>query len=250
MLSDARRFHWLRTENLYATAGINRPLHKHHQVSFSFSYEGIKVLPHEGRFVSKSNSLIDPSTYHWKHFAGTRFDYLYSHVNDPLVPTKGAGFSASIGYTSDLQQSDRSFTTASALLNFYQPLFSSFSLYIRSGGATLWGDPAFYQYNTIGGGITLRGYLRNRFFGRTVYYQQNELRFIKDVKSYLFNGKAGLIALYDFGRLWHPGETSGNWHYGIGGGILLAPFRRFSAQVYYTFSPEDRVINLRIGRFF
>jgi hypothetical protein len=250
VLSDYSRYHWLRTENLYASAGINRPLHQHHQIFFTFYYEGVKVLPHDGRFVSKSNSLIKPSTYQWKHFAGTRFDYLYNHTNDPLVPTKGADFSTNVAYTSNLQQRSGSFTTAEAVFDFYQPLFSSFSLYIRLGGASLWGEPEFYQYNTIGGGITLRGYVRNRFFGRTVYYQQNELRFIRDVRSYLFNGKGGLIALYDFGRVWHPGEASGKWHYGIGGGILLAPFRKFSVRVYYTFSPEDRMINLRIGRFF
>jgi hypothetical protein len=66
----------------------------------------------------------------------------------------------------------------------------------------------------------------------------------------LYNGKAGLIALYDFGKVWHPGETTNRWLYGIGGGVLVAPFQKFSLRVYYTFSPEDRVINLRIGRFF
>lgn len=250
ILSTYSRFHWLRTENLYSTAGVNTPLGRHHQVAFSLYYEGVKVLPQEGRFISKGNSFIDPSTYRWKHFAGTRFDYLFHRTNDPLVPTRGATIFTTLAYTKNLQQSSRSFTTAAAAIDFYQPLFSSFSLYIRSGGGTLWGQPEFYQYPTIGGGITLRGYVRNRFFGRTIFYQQNELRFIKEVKSYFFNGKGGLMAVYDIGRLWHPGEASGKWHYGIGGGVLLAPFHKFSARVYYTFSPEDAVFNLRLGTFF
>jgi hypothetical protein len=250
ILSDNRRFHWLRTENLYATAGINTPLHRFHQIAFSFFYEGVKVLPQDGRFISKGNSLIDGSTYDWKHFGGARFDYVYSRLNDPLVPTKGLAFSTSISHTGNLQDKGRTFTTTGGLIDLYQPLTKAFSLYIRSGAATLWGKPEFYQHNSIGGTITLRGYVRNRFFGRTVYYQQNELRFIKEVRSHLFNGKAGLIGLYDVGRVWHPAETSSQWNYGIGGGLLLAPFQKFSLRVYYTFSPEDRVINLRIGRFF
>ncbi len=250
VLSDSRRYHWLRTENLYATASLNRPLNPYQNIYFTFFYDGVKVLPQEGRFISKGNPLIDAATYQWKHFAGARFDYVYSRLNDPLVPTKGFGFSAGVSHTDNLQQKARSFTSTAAQVELYRPLTKAFSLYIRSGGATLWGNPEFYQYNSIGGTITLRGYVRNRFFGRTVYYQQNELRFIRDVKSYLFNGKAGLIGLYDFGKVWQPGATTNQWRYGIGGGLLIAPFQKFSLRVYYTFSPEDRVINLRIGRFF
>jgi hypothetical protein len=247
VLSDNRRFHWLRTENLYATAGISTPLHRFHHIYFTFFYEGVKVLPQDGRFISKGNGLIDPSTYQWKHFGGARFDYVYSRLNDPLVPTKGLAFSTTVSHTGNLQDKGRTFTTTGALVDLYQPLTKAFSLYIRSGAATLWGKPEFYQHNSIGGTITLRGYVRNRFFGRTVYYQQNELRFIKDVRSYLYNGKAGLIALYDFGKVWHPGETTNRWLYGIGGGVLVAPFQKFSLRVYYTFSPEDRVITCALG---
>jgi hypothetical protein len=250
ILSNYRRFHWLRTENLYTLVSLNTPLNQYSRIFLTLFYDGVKVLPQEGRFISKGNSFIDASAYQWKHFAGTRAEYLYEKVNDRLVPTKGFGFLTSLSHTKNVQQTARSFTTASALIDFYQPISRSFSLYVRSGGATLWGKPEFYQYNTIGSGITVRGYVRNRFFGRTAYYQQNELRFIRDMKSYLFNGKAGLIALYDFGRVWQPGESSDRWHAGMGGGLMLVPFKKFSLSVYYTFSPEDRVINLRIGRFF
>ena len=129
--------------------------------------------------------------------------------------------------------------------------FSARSLFfVNTGAATLNGEPEFYQQNNIGGNKTLRGYLRNRFYGNTVFYDQNELRWIPNVKSYLFNGKIGLIALYDIGRVWQPGETSGTWHTGYGAGLMIAPFNKIAATVYYSVSPEDNVVNLRVGKFF
>jgi len=109
------------------------------------------------------------------------------------------------------------------------------------------GNPEFYQYPEIGGGQDLRGFQKQRFYGKTAFYNSNELRFISNVKSYLYNGKAGLLAFIDDGRVWNPGEKSSILHTGYGAGILVAPFNFIFAEATYSFSNEDQLIQLRLN---
>ena len=119
---------------------------------------------------------------------------------------------------------------------------------LKTGGATLTGKPEFYQLNRLSGSKTLRGFRKYRFYGRSMLYNQAELQFIRSVKSYLFNGKAGLIALYDIGRVWQPGEISHLWHQGYGAGILLAPFNKMSVAVFYGLSRHEKDISIRLTK--
>jgi hypothetical protein len=47
-----------------------------------------------------------------------------------------------------------------------------------------------------------------------------------------------------------PNENSNKWHMGYGGGLLLSPFNKLAATVYYGLSEDDRLIHIRLGRFF
>ena len=93
---------------------------------------------------------------------------------------------------------------------------------------------ALRKPNHDNGGKTLRGYRRSRFFGKTTMYSQNEIRWVKNVKSYLYNGKFGLLALYDVGRVWMPAEKSNTRHSGVGGGIILSPYNRTTVAAGYA----------------
>jgi hemolysin activation/secretion protein len=112
-------------------------------------------------------------------------------------------------------------------------------LSIENGAAKVIGKPEFYQLNSIGG-RKLRGYRRERFWGETIYHNNNELQFLFDVKSILFNGKAGIISFYDQGRVWLKGEKSNSWHYGYGGGIILSPFNKVYVSVVYGLSDDKK----------
>jgi outer membrane translocation and assembly module TamA len=80
-----------------------------------------------------------------------------------------------------------------------------------------------------------------------MFYNQNELQWNFNVKTYLFNGKMGLVALFDNGRVWNPGEISDQWHTAIGGGLMIAPFNMISVTGTYAVSKEDQRFSLRIG---
>ena len=120
----------------------------------------------------------------------------------------------------NLQETSRHFQNFVSALSVYIPFGRSFTIASRAGGATLIGDADFYHLNKLGGYMNLRGYDRERFTGKTVFYNNNELRWVTNTKNIFFNGQLGLFAFYDQGRVWQPLEVSNKWHYGYGGRIL------------------------------
>jgi len=242
-LDSNRVFNRLRTKEFIAKLGIVRKFGKYNKIGLSGFYQTVQV---------KNNSAFDQtllppsdSLFENKQFGGAQLDYSFLVVNDSLLPTKGFGFAATASYTRNLHNRN-DFMRYTGSIQAYLPFTKTIGIAIRGGGATLTGNPEFYQYNAIGGGPTLRGFHRTRFFGKTTAYDQNELRWIKNVKSYLYSGKFGLLAFYDVGRVWMPGESSNTWHTSYGGAIILAPFNRLSVSVGYGFSADGPNLFFRL----
>jgi hemolysin activation/secretion protein len=238
-------FNRMLTKEFFGSAGIVR---KWGSGSFQLSgfYQMVKLINDTSRFISKSFSRTFPVQYKTDNFVGVQASYVGYKVNDKVVPTKGYAFFGNASYSHNLKDADKSFGRYTGDLHLFVPLVSKFSLAIRVGGKTMTGTPDFYQYNYIGGGQTLRGYRRERWWGKSTFYNSNELRFINDVKSYLYNGKFGLVAFFDNGRVWMPSEKSNTLHTGYGGGILVSPFNKIAADITYSISEEIRLIQLRI----
>ncbi len=104
--------------------------------------------------------------------------------------------------------------------------------------------------NKLGGYVNLRGYDRERFSGKTIFYNNNELRWVTNTKNYFFNGEIGLLAFYDDGRVWQPLERSNKWHTGYGGGLILIPFNKLVLTGTYCISEEAKFLQLKAGLFF
>ena len=237
----------LRTKEMMAMAGLSRKIGQYHKISLSGFYQNIQIK--NDTFLVKTLLPVFSELYTYQQFGGARFDYSFLSVNDSLLPTKGFGFGTSITYTDNLKNSNN-FMRYSGSVQLYLPFTKTLGLVMRGGASTLTGDAEFYQYNNIGGGKTVRGYKRTRFYGKTTAYNQTELRWIKDVRSYLYNGKFGLMALYDIGRVWMPGEKSNTWHSGVGGGIILSPYNRVSVSAGYAVSSEGGNIFFRMLKIF
>lgn len=234
------RFNWLRTHHQYATAGVGRRWNENHQLDLTLRYSGIQVLNDENRFIGKSRQTIDPAEFKWQYFLGPLISYTYGHLNHPSLPTQGIELKGTAGYMENLHRGDHSFARYTADLATYLPLSPQFTFALRTGVATLTGNPDFYQYNAIGGTRTLRGYHWWRFYGKTSFYSQNELRWVVPVSRGPINGHFGLLGFYDLGRVWLPGEPSGKMHYGYGAGIILAPFDRLVFTFMLGISNEDK----------
>ena len=237
----------LRTKEVIAMTGLSRKMGSHHRVGLSGFYQTVQIK--KDTVFAKGLLPAFAELYSTQQFAGAQFDYSFVSVNDSLLPTKGFGFATSITYTDNLKNSNN-FMRYAGSVQLFLPFTKTLGLVMRAGAATLTGKAEFYQHNTIGGGRTLRGYRRTRFFGKSSVFSQNELRWIKDVKSYLYNGKFGLLASYDIGRVWMPGEKSNSWHSGVGGGIILAPYNRISVSAGYAVSAEGGNVFFRVLKIF
>ncbi|HYJ38826.1 MAG TPA: BamA/TamA family outer membrane protein, partial [Chitinophagaceae bacterium] len=242
-----RDFYRMRTRHYTAGLGLFRNLGKYQFFSLSGFYQNIKIIDDPERLIAKIYN--PPQDLHdAKDFVGLQANYRYSMTGDQIVPSKGSDFTSSLAYVHNLCDPDSSFANLSASFNTYLPLSRQFILVIRGGAATIAGTPEFYQYNTIGGSQKLRGYRRDRFYGKTSVNNNNELQWISTIKSRIFNGKAGLIAFYDIGRVWMPGEVSSTWHSGYGAGVLLAPFNKVSLSVTYGISSEISLFHIRFNK--
>lgn len=219
--------------------------------SFYFSpfIQGIQILKDTDRFISKT-FITDPADYRWKTFAGAELDYRYIKLNDSIVPTKGFMFSADVLGGQNIKESNTNYFKIAGSLQWYLPLTKRLSYVFRTGAATVTGNPEFYQYNSIGGGPNLRGFKRDRFWGKTTFWNMHDIRFIAPVKTYFYNGKAGIIAFFDNGRVWMPGEHSNTWHIDGGAGITLAPFNKISADITYGRSSDGGAIQVRVNKYF
>jgi hypothetical protein len=247
MLTGNRDFYRMRTREFYGSIGLERIINNKHRITFLPHYQTVKIINDTARFVPKYvGQSASPGLFKTDNYAGAGLSYVFQSLNDSILPTKGIGFQVTGDYTWGLKQSDNSFGRYTAELNLYLPITKSIGLAIKGGGSTLSGTPRFYQYNRIGGSRTLRGYQRDRFYGNSTFYNQNELRFLTDVRSFIYNGKIGVFGLYDIGRVWLDGEKSNTWHYGYGGGIILSPFNRISVAASYAMSPEDKQLHLAV----
>jgi hypothetical protein len=231
-----------------ASIGINRYFGKHHTVALSTFFQNLHVVNDTARFLSKTYAPVFTDIFDSRNFVGARLAYTFVSVNDSVIPTKGLALNAAVSHSQNLTTST-SFQQYSAGAALYIPLFSKFSIFSNNGISTVTGTPEFYQYPTIGAAYNLRGYTRERFAGKTAFYNSNELRFVGNVKGYWYAGKIGLLGFFDQGRVWMPGESSNVWHYAYGGGILLAPFNLVAIKATYGFTKEGNTIQLRMTKF-
>jgi len=144
--------------------------------------------------------------------------------------------------------------------NAYTQLLSEFSFYLnpdrdsvliianRTGGGTYFGTADYFQQIKLGGPQTLRGYHTWRFTGRTMLYNNFEVRLkVLDFTSYLLPGSVGLLGFNDIGRVWSATDSSNAWHDGYGGGIYVIPAELVLIQAAVGFSKEGSLPYLSIG---
>lgn len=243
----------MRSSEWYVSAGLQRQFGKN---TFSLSpfFQSVNVLNDSDRFVSKIYAPIRNNVFTTNKYVGIDLKYSFVCVNDSVVPTKGITFLADAAFKNNFTEKDL-YSNYMARMQTYLPLVSKFSLAVKAGIATVGADDEdilnsaqYYEHAVIGGPDNLLGYKRERFWGQTAYYNDNELRFITNLHTHVMNAKFGILAFFDDGRVWLPGETSNTIHTSFGGGILLAPFNAVSATVTYGISKEIKLIQIRINK--
>jgi hypothetical protein len=246
---DTRNYYRLFSRRVYGGVGLSLPVTIHQVLDLSVFYQGIKVENKGSHFVT-SDHAIDSTLFDKNHFGGVELAYRFQRTNNDRLPTKGIDFLIAADYMQNLTETSRHFQNFVSTLSIYIPLGRSFTIASRAGGATLIGDADFYHLNKLGGYTNLRGYDRERFTGKTVFYNNNELRWATNTKNIFFNGQLGLFAFYDQGRVWQPLEVSNTWHNGYGAGFFIVPFNRAALTVTYATSTEGPFIQFKVGFLF
>jgi outer membrane protein assembly factor BamA len=97
----------------------------------------------------------------------------------------------------------------------------------------------FHEAAFLGSPSTLRGYRDHRFAGdRGAVYGSAELRLPLTHAFILVPGRQGILAFYDFGRVYQRGEVSDTWYHSYGGGVWLGFLTRGSV-LSLTFGHGD-----------
>lgn len=183
-----------------------------------------------------------------QQFLLTGLNYQYFNADNRINPNKGVSFKAGVDLTQSTINDDVSFAKFETSISFYVPITyfkKKTTLAFRSGISTIEGDFNFYQANFLSGLNEFRGITRNRFAGKTVSYNNAEIRksFFK-VRNYIAPFDFGLLAHYDIARVWQEGQNSDKWHNSYGGGIYLNVLDFLSLVGTYSISDVDKVFNL------
>jgi hypothetical protein len=236
------------SQRIYGGLGITRTIAERHQVDATVFFQDVKVYRDNDSYILQKFGNL-PEFNHNK-FAGISAGYHFSNVNNKLVPTKGVNFKIGLGYVTSADKSDYSFFKGISEFSFYVPMGKLLSFASRAGGGVLQGDAPYYYLNDLGGNDNLRGFTRERFYGKTSFYNNNELRLITNTRNVVFNGKAGVFGFLDNGRVWQPSESSTKWHVGYGAGLMIAPFNKFVLMASYGLSEEGGQITANAKMFF
>jgi len=249
-----RDFYRIQTREWLGKLGLYRQFGKS-TVTISGYVQNVKIISDTDRYVGKvflteNNDPYKPYTY-----VGGQLQYTFVKINDSIVPTRGIIFLANATYFNNFERKEF-FQKYLARLQFYIPLGNKFSLVIKTAGATyVNNDEAFntsnyYEHAIIGGPVTLRGFRKDRFWGKSALCNTNDLRFITNIRTNWLNAKAGVLVFFDEGRAWMPNESSSTLHTSYGCGVMLAPFRKISGTLTYGISKEARLFQATVYKLF
>jgi hypothetical protein len=183
----------------------------------------------------------DEKVFSGQGLAGVAAGFSLDTRNKSIVPHKGVYWTTDLSAMKAVNSNAHTYGQIESEFSFYiNPASdSTFIIADRIGVGTTLGNAAYYQQLKLGGNQNLRGFYSWRFTGKTMAFNNFEVRFkLADVTSYLLPGTLGMIAFNDVGRVWSPGESSSQLHVGYGGGLFFLPGNLFLIQGVVGFSKE------------
>ncbi|MGE5519073.1 MAG: BamA/TamA family outer membrane protein, partial [Candidatus Dadabacteria bacterium] len=182
----------------------------------TFQYFHLDRTGNLGKFVSNTTAsgLDNQSLFDGKTFVGAEALLDINSRNNQALPTRGflldAGVKSLVGVSGNSNFLTQAHWDMSVIASFAPKATMVYAF--RLGVATNWGNFEMPQAQYLSGTENLRGYRRNRFAGRTVFFQNTELRLkLADFSTYLFPGAVGLLAFNDVGKVWMPKVESSTW---------------------------------------
>ncbi|MDC8099729.1 metallophosphoesterase [Chryseobacterium rhizosphaerae] len=212
--------------------------------TIQLGYEDYKVKYTPERFIAQSGQ-IDSRIFDSQKFVGAKYIFSYDHSDNAAFPTMGFGFALSAAWKTNLEDTQRNFMTYEGLLNIAHRIDSNgrFVLATKVHGKYINNDNFdFFQGADLGGNNGLRSFRNYRFLGRSSLFQSSEIRWnFGHVKNGVAPMDFGILAGYDYGRVWMDDEYSRKWHQSVGGGIWVSALETLSIRAtYFTGSDGGR----------
>ncbi|MEX2567177.1 MAG: hypothetical protein WD431_14640 [Cyclobacteriaceae bacterium] len=258
LIEDNNDFYKVNFNEASIFPGITVQFSDNSIIKFGPEYQYISFEP-SNNILTNSSVNVGEDVFDDNHFIGARIDADIKTIKSTIYPKNGFRWKTSINWQSQLGAVKRQVSNLkselSAYYSFEKPTL--ITLAARIGAASLSGNFAFYQANTIGGNAglgkpgNLRGFNRDRFSGRTSVYQNNEIRIrLARIPFYYLPLSIGVLGHYDQGRVWVDEERSSKWHNSFGGGIWFNPIGKWVFTVTYSNSEENDSVLLNLGFLF
>lgn len=178
-------------------------------------------------------------------YIGAKLDFMVDTRNHPALPGKGIFWNTTYRYLSGSKSSYSSVSQLYSEVSFYITLIKNNWLVWanRTGaGVTMGNNFEFFQAQYLGSNEDLRGYRKQRFAGRSKFFNQTELRLkLANLKTYLFPASFGMFAFFDAGRVWVKNDNVSKMGTGFGGGFWIAPLNKLVISLSYAVSSEDKI---------
>ena len=237
---------------LLADFKLGRTLAQHLDLEggLATEYYSSKLDNNEQRFL-KDFAALNPAqeVFDDRFYMGLVANLIYDTRDVAAIPTQGVYWNTGISFKKELGGLDDHFGKIQTEFRYYiKPWNSDFVIASRLGGGHTVGKPTFYQRMELGGSENLRGFHSKRFVGKSMVFYNLDLRLkLFNFTSYIVPGSVGLIAFNDIGRVWEPGEKSGKWHDGYGGGFYMMPAELFLIQAAVGGSKEGTLTYISLG---
>jgi len=255
ILSDNERFHWIRLKR-FTVAPLLKKVWKNrfNTTRFGPFFENVIVERREDN-ISDAPGFLNDSDRGNKSFLGLQFEHQFNTLDNNNLPSKGVRYQIGATYYRNLNEEQAYAKLEGSLSNFFHievPFPMTFGS--RIGAATLSDDNYyFFHSNNLGENNFLRGFRNNRYAGSHFLYHNLDLRIpLFYFKNHIAPGEVGLLAGFDYGRVWYPDANDGGWKSGISGGIWWAPYKFTAINIFYTKTGngEPNTFTLRTGFFF
>lgn len=248
-----RAFNRVRLENFHFKPALKKEFFKNSYFSAGLLLEKVEVEETEGRILAAEIENIDPRLFEENFFTGITADLSFDFVDSDINPANGIRFDLGSNWRINLKDTERHFAQFKSSLTFYQGWGEPRRLVFATkvGFEQNIGEFEFYQVGTLGGSNNLRGYRIDRFAGARTFYQNTDLRLrVLSNKTFVVPFSLGILAGFDYGRVWTDMEESERWHYGVGGGVWVSPLDIVVLNVGYFVSREEGRLELRAGYLF
>lgn len=218
----------------------------------TFQFFSLDADDNKSRFIDNTGSNgLDPNTlFRTQSFAGGILTLNIDNRNNKVLPSRGIDWQTSLKMLNGITDASRNVTQLRSDFSIFMSFSkqAGFVLTTRFGAGHNFGNFEFYQVQYLGGTDNLRGYRKYRFAGRSMAYNNTEIRVkLADFRTYLFPGSIGMLFFHDIGRIWVKNDPVNKWRSGYGGGLWFAPMRKLVITACYTASKEDRLPLITLG---